>query len=479
MNEQTEAAAEKSKSKASVKKPLIRAALILVLLIIIFGIWQLILPRESSFSFVKRLLFDGEVSATEKARVDKYISEAYTMIQAEKYDNAIETLEKAITLDKQDYEPYLMRGYAYTYKFDFDSAYEDYSKALELEPENDSVYEALGDLRFNLQDYKGAVEYYNKCIELNPDDSRRAVEKRIMSCVEAEDYNTAIDYCTELYNENQSDIVATATMGDCYTHLEQYDKALNYYDIAKTACISANDIENLAKIYLSLGTCYLMSEDYSNAIQYLTEYINSAELTVSSDNKISLDVYINRGIAYFYQEDYESAISDMTMAINGDNQVAKASLYRGLSYKLTSYFEEAAKDLEVYFDSDPVDAKIYYSDLAEIYVTLDKADEAAKWYEKCITAEVDLDDANYNLAFIYFNKGEYEKAADYFAKCIDSKYKLDFSLYNRGMCYYYLNDYKSMYNDLVKMVDIATDKDMKTDAEAIIKAVEDQGLLNN
>lgn len=478
MNNQNEAVNANAEGKTAVKKFFMRAGITLLSVILVFGIWQLIIPRESSLAFVKNLLFNGEVSDAEKARVDKYVAEAYTMIEAQKYDNAIEVMTKAIKLDANDYEPYLMRGYAYTYKFDFDSAYKDYSKALELAPKNDTVYEAIADLRFNTQDFKSATEYYSKCINLNPD-NRRAVEKRIMSCIEDEDYKTAIDYCTTLYNENQADVVASATLGDCYTHLKEYDKALDYYNIALTACQSTGDTANLIKVYLSLGTCYLMTEDYATAIQYLTEYIDSAEKNASSENKISLDAYVNRGIAYFYRKDYDNTIKDMTVAINGNQQLAKASLYRGLSYKIKYYFEEAVKDLKVYFDSNPENGEVYYSDMAAAYISLGESAEAEKWYKKCIDANVDTDEANYCLGFIYFNDNKFKEAGEYFTKCIDKKYKLDFSLYNRGMCYYNLEDYKNMYNDLVKMVDIATDKDMKTDAQAIIKAVKEQGLLNN
>lgn len=457
------------KEKTSIKKILFSIGVPILIVLLILLIWQMLLPRESGTAFLKAWLYDGNATQEEMDRVNQYVQDAYVMIEAKKYDDAIELMTKAIKLYSEDYETYLLRGYAYTYKLDVDSAEKDYNKALELAPKNYMVYEALADLYFNKQDFEKSVEYYDKSIELKSD-NRDAVEKKIMTLMENEDYDAAIKCCEELYNADKSDIIAMATMGDCYYHKKDYEKALDIYDEAVASCQVKGDVENLTKLYLSIGTCYLMNENYDKAIQFLTEYINTA-------GTISFDAYLNRGIAYFNHTDYTNTIADMTVAIDGDYEKAKASLYRGMSYYAKYEYASAVDDLKFYLEENP-DSTDYYINLA---VSLDfsgEKDEAKKWYLKSIQADQSADLANYNVAFIYFADNEYEIAAKYFTYCIENKYNLDYAYYNRGMCYYYLEDYYSMYEDLTSMVDITEDKEMKENAQDIINGVIEQGIID-
>lgn len=459
----------KKKEKTSVKKILFSIGVPILIVILILLIWQMLLPRESNMAFLKTWLYDGNATQEEMDRVNQYVQDAYVMIEAKKYDDAIDLMTKAIKLYSGDHETYLLRGYAYTYKLDIENAEKDYKKALELAPESYMVNEALADLYFNKQEFEKAAEYYDKSIELKSD-NREAKEKKIMSLMENEDYDAAIKCCEELYNADKSDIVAMATMGDCYYHKKDYEKALDIYDEAVASCQVKGDVENLTKLYLSVGTCYLMNENYDKAIQFLTEYINTA-------GTVSLDAYLNRGIAYYNHTDYTNTIADMTVVIENDYEKSKACLYRGMSYYSQYEYESAADDLEFYLEENP-DSTDYYINLA---VSLDfsgEKQEAKKWYLKSIQAEQSVDLANYNVAFIYFEDNEFEISAKYFTYCIEHEYNLDYAYYNRGMCYYYLKDYYSMYEDLTKMVDITKDEDMKENAQDIINGVIEQGIID-
>ena len=83
-------------------------------------------------------------------------------------------LQQAVWQNPEDPQAYINLGNAYARQQQYDQAVESYEKALSLNPQSGiTVYPALGAAYFNRQNYTRALEYFQKSLEYSPDDSLR------------------------------------------------------------------------------------------------------------------------------------------------------------------------------------------------------------------------------------------------------------------------------------------------------------------
>jgi outer membrane protein assembly factor BamD (BamD/ComL family) len=104
---------------------------------------------------------------------------------------------------------------------------------------------------------------------------------------------------------------------------------------------SNEDVENLNK-----GHSELQSRNFTKAIEYFNNVINSTPIT--STSIVTADCYIYRGVAKGELGDNRGAISDFSMVINNSNiRELKAQAYhmRGLGYLKINDYDSACSDL--------------------------------------------------------------------------------------------------------------------------------------
>lgn len=82
------------------------------------------------------------------------------LLRYSKYDEAEETLTKAIKYDKGNYEAYYYRGCARINAKNYKGAIEDLQKAVELKPDYADAYFNLGRTYYIMQDEDKACENY-------------------------------------------------------------------------------------------------------------------------------------------------------------------------------------------------------------------------------------------------------------------------------------------------------------------------------
>ena len=147
-----------------------------------------------------------------------YIRLGVEQIRKDEYDEAIDSLSKAIELEPEDADAYFFRGISYYMKEDPNSAIADLDKALELIPNGTvtgitdaDIYGARGASYSLKDDHDRAVADSEKAMELDPTDTdfkiyaSEAYAQRGYSYVESEDYDSAIadlDKAIELDPEN-------------------------------------------------------------------------------------------------------------------------------------------------------------------------------------------------------------------------------------------------------------------------------------
>jgi len=82
------------------------------------------------------------------------------LLRYSKYEEAEETLTKAIKYNKKNFEAYYYRGCARINAKKYEDAISDFEKAVELKPDYADAYFNLGRTYYIMQDDDKACEYY-------------------------------------------------------------------------------------------------------------------------------------------------------------------------------------------------------------------------------------------------------------------------------------------------------------------------------
>ncbi len=83
-------------------------------------------------------------------------------------------LQQAVWQNPEDPQAYIKLGNEYARQQQYDKAVDSYEKALTLNPQSGmTVYPALGAAYFNQKQYTRALGYFEKSLEFSPDDSLR------------------------------------------------------------------------------------------------------------------------------------------------------------------------------------------------------------------------------------------------------------------------------------------------------------------
>ena len=219
------------------------------------------------------------------------------------YEGAIEDYTKAIELNPQFYEAYFQRSNCYGYLEQYDKEIEDLENYLKYK--NDSIfdYKLLADAKIKyFEDYLGAIDIYNRAIERNIEG---AYIQRALVYIKLKEFEKAEQDINRAITDPD---VLLAEVGDAYFEMEQYEKAINYYqgsivlghkdeldifdklDFRKqnwvelvqslSATISSVDDFTQCKI----AKAYMKLKQYDKAMDILNEVIKNSEYPMETLN---------------------------------------------------------------------------------------------------------------------------------------------------------------------------------------------------
>jgi len=291
------------------------------------------------------------------------------------------------------------------------------------------------------ENYAGAKEYLNKELEENPKNAY-ASTLLAMAYFKEQDYSTSlslINQSIKIIPKKNKDFKAFAYLiaADIYKYLEEYEKAIENYDMAIKECPDeAETYEKRADLLYRIGEYDLSDKDYKTSIEkangnYLAymglgrnameqnkydaaiEYFNYVEKLVKDYSS----VYSFRGECYFSKKEYIKAIDDVikALSIDGDDKAfylmvelskhAKTELITKLKVELTK----------------SKDSSFWPFCIGVAYETTDNYKEAISYYIKSNDIE-NSPDVTYRIGRCFEDMGEYEKALDYinFTLQIDS-----------------------------------------------------------
>lgn len=106
-----------------------------------------------------------------KKKASDFRNEGYDFIQKAEYQNALQSLNKAIKLNPMDSNSYYYRGYALMRLKDYNNAIMDLEKSTILTPSFANAYSSLAISYLEIKDYDHAIRSASKAINLDPKDA--------------------------------------------------------------------------------------------------------------------------------------------------------------------------------------------------------------------------------------------------------------------------------------------------------------------
>jgi len=295
---------------------------------------------ENSFDgiyFIDRLL---EISPYNS---DYWYKKGVLLNIDEKYEEALECFNRAITLNPGDVENYLDKAISEENLELTNEALKSLEKVIELDNKNDEAYYNLGLIYFRDNNLVRAKECFLRTLKLN--EGYKEVYFDLASCCEIlKEYNDALIFIDKYlesfpYNEN-----AWYNRGVFLSAVKRREEAINSFDFA----LAINDKFaqawfNKGILLAELGQFHLALESFNNSYKYdpndantsfnianVYNELNNTEKAIEfysktlKINKEYVSAYLGRAQNYFAQGNLSSALKDYESILNIENKLTEA-----------------------------------------------------------------------------------------------------------------------------------------------------------
>ncbi|MCB2194783.1 MAG: tetratricopeptide repeat protein [Bacteroidetes bacterium] len=146
-----------------------------------------------------------------------YLTRGKILIHKDKYEDAIDDLNRALDLSKGSNDKllenkiYVNRGAAYQKLLKYDAALSDYSKAIQLNDNNPNVFLYRGYLFYKTNEYEEALRDFNIVIEIDPENPFAYYNRGMIHLKQVKDAEACDDFhkACELGNTNACRMVIT------------------------------------------------------------------------------------------------------------------------------------------------------------------------------------------------------------------------------------------------------------------------------
>jgi TolA-binding protein len=210
-------------------------------------------------------------------------------------------------------------------------------------------------------------------------------------------------------------------MGEIYYRQADYTSAIRYYK----EFLNSGKAESLAyygNAFYNLGYAYFSCGEYSEAIPQFTRFLESSR---ARDPKLASDAYLRLGDVCFITRQYDKAVTYYDKAISLKEASTDYALYqKALSSGAKGDFTRKTEVLKVLINNYP--GSTYYDDglyeMALAYILLNQENQALTWLdklEKSGTSSLKATQASLRKGFIYFNRNDYDKAVSSFKTVIE------------------------------------------------------------
>ncbi|CAH3140042.1 unnamed protein product, partial [Porites lobata] len=247
-----------------------------------------------------------------------------------------------------------------------------------------------------------------------------------------------------------------------YRSLSDFNKAIEFYQLALRITKDTGDKDGEGTIYNNLGLAYRSLSDFNKAIEF---YQLALPIAKDARNKDQEEAIYNRlGGAYYFLSDFKKAIEFYQLALrivkDTGNKNLEAAIYTnlGLAYKSLSDFRKAIEfhqlALRIYKDTGNKDGEAtVYNNLGLAYESLSNFNKAIEFHQLALRIHKDTGNKDgeatvyNNLGSAYYSLSDFNKAIEFhqlalrIAKDIGNKDGEGTIYNNLGLAYESLNDF--------------------------------------
>ena len=181
-------------------------------------------------------------------------------MESKNYEEAIESLNQALTKDKNNTDYLLKRGEAKFLTGKGILAIQDFNKVVQIDSENSMAYAFRSAIYVDLKDYKGAISDCQKAIELDPNNELAYVRMGdAYFSQNPADYIEAMKSYNYAINLNQNNKTALHNRGIAKKELKDYHGAID--DFNKAIILDAE----YGTAYMNRGICKSLLGDTPGA----------------------------------------------------------------------------------------------------------------------------------------------------------------------------------------------------------------------
>ena len=189
-----------------------------------------------------------------------YYKMGFCQNDLKKYEGAIGSFKKAVSLKTGYLDAYNELAYSNTKLGNSEEALKNYNEALRIDPKSTVAYNGIGDVyKDEKKDLDEALKNFFKSLDINPQNKK--TNYLIGWCYnEKQHYNDAVPYLKKALEIDKEYIVAITELGYCDYALQNYNDALKQFNRAN----SINKTE-LSSYYA--GLCYVGLKKKEDALR--------------------------------------------------------------------------------------------------------------------------------------------------------------------------------------------------------------------
>ena len=346
---------------------------------------------ENKLDLAKKLLRHIEVLEPNNDEV--FIQKATIISKEGKHKEAIENLNKALTLTTDKEDVWSLLGMEYLYLDDFENARQSFINCVDADVEDySSLYNVV--YCFDMEDkHQEAIDFLNNYIDKNPYcevawhqiGRQYSVLKRHKEALVAYDYAVVID---EFFVGGYLEKAKTLE------ELGEYQEAIDNYHIT----LELDDATAFA--FVRIGVCYERLEKFDAAISYYKKAVHEDPLLGKG--------WLFLTNIYFDQKNYEKAGYYISKALKIDESEALYwRRYSEIKLKL-SFFEEAIQGFQKCLSLGDEDINICIA-LVDVLTFVGEFNDALTVLIKAQKTHKDFAEIEYRLAglFLILNKKKY------------------------------------------------------------------------
>lgn len=303
---------------------------------------ELVITANSASDLAKEIVVLNQEIAGDSLNAALYNKRAQLYIKAEKLNNALSDVNKAMVLDSKMPAAYITLSDIYLLQGKPGNALEALQKSIAIDAKYTESYIKLARLYLIMKDYPKTTENINKALNLEPGNAQAYFLKGFV-WEENGDTTKAIESYQKAVELNQKYYEAYIQLGSLYS-AKNNSLAAGYFNSALNVKPDSKEA-----LYL-LGMYYQENDQPDQALG-----IYNRMISVDSADKIA---YYNSGyVKLVYLKKFKEAAGLFSKAIKIDPAYADACFNRGYCYELLGDIPKARADYEKVLKLTPNDPK--------------------------------------------------------------------------------------------------------------------------